>query len=103
MSRERMVTRGHAFAAEFDGELAGDANYLPENKRNKTGCRACGLYRHELSCCFTSSLSSVTRISNHKKNRVKKVSQALKDFELSEEVEAIRRNDRMARNDNYRR
>jgi hypothetical protein len=63
----------YAFAAEFDRELAGDERYqdagnkrkslkrartpsapknLPENKRQKTGCRACGLHGHELSRCF---------------------------------------------------
>jgi hypothetical protein len=111
MPRKRTVTRGLAFAAEFGGELADDGHYqdagnkkksfkrartpsapknLPENKRQKTGCRACGLYRHPLSRCFYVFPELRPQDFKPHQYRVNKVSQALKDFELSKEVEAIR-------------
>ena len=40
ISRRRMVTRGHAFAAEFDGELAGDERYQDAGNKRKSFKRA---------------------------------------------------------------
>jgi hypothetical protein len=111
MPRKRTVTRGHAFAAGFDGELADDEHYqdagtkrksfkrartpsapkyLPENKRQKTGCRACGR-NHELSRCFYVFPELRPKNFVLHQGRTKMVSRALKGFELSKEVEAIRK------------
>ena len=111
MPRKRTVTRGHAFAAGFDGELADDEHYqdagtkrksfkrartpsapkyLPENKRQKTGCRACGR-SHELSRCFYVFPELRPKNFVLHQGRAKIVSRALKGFELSKEVEAIRK------------
>lgn len=113
MPRKRMVTRGHAFAVEFDGEPAADErgqdegfkkrksikrartpsapSDLPGNKRKKIGCKACGQNRHELSRCFY--VFPELRYKGFKPHEalVAKVSKALDDLDLAEEVEAIRK------------
>ena len=112
MPKKRLVTRGHAFAAEFDGELSGDEHSQdvgnkkkslkrartssapknsPENKRRRNGCWACGQPQHKLSHCFYVFPELSPKDFKPNKSLVTKASRALDDSELAERVEAIRK------------
>ena len=110
---KKRVTRGTAFAAEFDGEPASEEDEVtqrsnklgnrkragtgsalqnaPKGKRNRLGqCKACGQRTHDLSRCFYAfpELRFDGFVPNERLER--KVQRALMDnSELKEEIEAI--------------
>jgi hypothetical protein len=109
---KKRVTRGAAFAAEFDGEPATDEDgheegdkssksrkragstsmsNAPKSKKRKAPCKVCGQLSHVLPRCYYAFPE--LRHSGFKpvKTLVEKAAQAMEDSNLADEVEAIRR------------
>jgi hypothetical protein len=105
-TKKRMVTRGNAFAAEFDGEpaddedknknsrkRAGSVSAFPDTeKKPRRSCKACGNQRHPLSRCYYVFPELRPQKFRSHKWLENKVAKAIQDNEeLAEEVDRIRK------------